>query len=182
MPRTPSLVPLVALAQAIACAAPPPSATVEVRSPGVATSSRVAAEVLHPAPSPPRPPKAGAFGARCDADRDCASGACATTGNVCTKPCAVDAECGGRLVCRRKDDDTGNWCSAPVGAAPGEACMNTWDCQHNLCLHYIGREDQPGLCSRYCGEAGDCPAGMKICQKVSDSGLLKLCLPGASKP
>jgi hypothetical protein len=119
-----------------------------------------------------------AFGLECVTDLDCESLTCSTTGNICTKTCTYDTDCGGDLVCRRKDDNSGNWCSKAQGAAPGGSCMNTWDCQHNECLKYVGKEDQPGLCTKYCSASADCPAGQKICEKISDTGMLKVCLPG----
>lgn len=118
------------------------------------------------------------LGAECVADLDCTSLMCSTTGNVCSQACTYDKECGGDLVCRRKDDASGNWCSKAIGTAPNGSCMNTWDCQHNECLKYVGKEDQPGLCTKYCQSPDECPAGMKICEKISDTGMLKVCLPG----
>jgi hypothetical protein len=121
------------------------------------------------------------FGGDCATDLDCDSLTCSTTGNICSKPCTYDKECGGDIVCRTKDDNSGNWCSKAVGMAPNGSCMNSWDCQHNHCLKYVGKEDQPGICSKYCQTADDCPDGMKICMNISDSGLLKLCIPGDPK-
>jgi len=118
------------------------------------------------------------FGAECVTDLDCESLTCSTTGNICTKTCTYDADCGGDIICRRKDDNTGNWCAKAIGTPPGGSCMNTWDCQHNECLKYVGKEDQPGLCTKYCKDTNDCPAGQKICEKISDTGMLKVCLPG----
>lgn len=123
-----------------------------------------------------------AFGAECTTDLDCADMMCSTTGNICSKSCTYDKDCGGDLVCRTKDDGSGaNWCSTKVGTAPNGGCMNSWDCQHNHCLKYVGKEDQQGICSKYCQTEADCPDGMKICTKISDSGLLKLCIPGDPK-
>lgn len=119
-----------------------------------------------------------AIGVECVTDLDCESLMCSTNGNVCSKACTYDKDCGGDLVCRRKDDNSGNWCATAVGTPPNGACMNTWDCQHNACLHYVNKEDQPGLCTKYCATSEDCPAGMKICEKISDTGMLKVCLPG----
>jgi hypothetical protein len=125
-----------------------------------------------------KPKEKKAFGADCVTDLDCESLTCSTTGNICTKSCTYDADCGGDIVCRRKDDNSGNWCSKAIGTPPGGSCMNTWDCQHNECLKYVGKEDQPGLCTKYCKNSDDCPAGQKICEKISDTGMLKVCLPG----
>lgn len=122
--------------------------------------------------------KKKAFGVECATDLDCESLTCSTTGNICSKTCTYDADCGGDLVCRRKDDNSGNWCSTAIGTPPNGSCMNTWDCQHNECLKYVGKEDQPGLCTKYCQSSNDCPAGMKNCEKISDTGMLKVCLPG----
>jgi hypothetical protein len=125
-----------------------------------------------------KPKAKGALGVDCVTDLDCESLMCSTTGNVCSKACTYDKDCGGDLVCRRKDDNSGNWCSKAIGNAPNTSCMNTWDCQHNECLKYVGKEDQPGLCTKYCATPDDCPAGEKICEKISDTGMLKVCLPG----
>jgi hypothetical protein len=119
------------------------------------------------------------LGQDCTTDLECADPAgCSTAGNICSKACTYDKDCGGDLVCRRKDDSSGNWCSKAIGAAPNNACMETGDCQHNECLKYVAHPEQPGLCTKYCATADDCPAGMKICDKISDTGLLKVCLPG----
>src|SRR5690242_5797924 len=80
-----------------------------------------------------KPAEKKAFGADCSTDLDCESLSCSTTGNVCSKACTYDKDCGKDLVCRRKSDSTGNWCSKPVGVAPNGACMFTDDCQHNHC-------------------------------------------------
>src|SRR4051794_31065074 len=88
-----------------------------------------------------------AFGVECKVDLDCDSMTCSTDGNICSKSCTYDSDCGGEIVCRRKDDGTGSWCSKAIGVAPNGACMATSDCQHNECLKYVGKEDQPGLCT-----------------------------------
>lgn len=120
------------------------------------------------------------LGAECTDDADCSSLTCSTTGNVCSKSCTYDRDCGPALVCRRKDDGTGNWCSKAIGMRPNGACMGTEDCDHAQCLKYVGKEDQPGLCTKYCATPDDCPVGMKRCETISDTGLLKVCLPGDS--
>ena len=127
-----------------------------------------------------KPKEKKLLGAECVNDLDCDSLTCSTTGNVCSQTCTYDKDCAGApgLVCRRKDDSSGNWCSTTIGVAPGGSCSNTWDCQHNECLKYVGKEDQPGLCTKYCATTDDCPAGQKICEKISDTGMLKVCLPG----
>lgn len=128
-----------------------------------------------------KPKEKKAFGADCQDDLDCESLTCSTTGNICSKSCTYDKDCGGDLVCRRKDDGSGQWCSKAVGTAPNGSCMTTSDCQHNQCLKYVGKDDQPGICSKFCGSPDDCPDGMKICAQISDSGLLKVCIPGDPK-
>jgi hypothetical protein len=132
-----------------------------------------------------KPKEKKAFGAECVTDLDCESLTCSTDGNICSKSCTYDKECAGGtgdLVCRTKGDGTNaNWCSKPIGVAPNGACMDSFDCQHNHCLKYVGKQDQPGICSKYCQTADDCPDGMKICINISDSGMLKLCIPGDPK-
>ncbi len=126
----------------------------------------------------PKPKKA--LGQDCTDDLGCDSLTCSTVGNICSHSCTYDKDCkdtGAGNVCRRKDDG-GNWCSKPVGTAPNGSCMNASDCQHNECLKRIGQESQPGICSKYCQTPDDCPNGMKVCLSISDSGLIKVCLPG----
>lgn len=120
------------------------------------------------------------FGEECVTDLDCESLSCSTYGNICSKTCTYDKDCGGDYVCRIKDDRSGNYCSKAVGQPPNGGCMFGNDCQHGECLHRIGQEDQPGICSKYCASESDCPQDMQICLKISDSGLLKVCLPGSA--
>ena len=37
---------------------------------------------------------------------------------------------------------------------------------------------QVDICSKFCADVSDCPEGMKTCESISDSGQVKLCLPG----
>jgi hypothetical protein len=127
----------------------------------------------------PKPKKP--LGGDCTDDLGCDSLTCSTVGNICSHSCTYDKDCADvtkDAVCRRKDDGSGQWCSKPVGAPPNGSCMNGNDCQHNECLKRVGQETQPGICSKYCASPDDCPAGMKICVSISDSGLLKVCIPG----
>lgn len=124
-----------------------------------------------------------AFNEACVKDTDCESGECATYGSICSKSCTYDKDCGGDLVCRVKDVGTGNQCSRPAGKAPGATatCVNASECQHAKCLKRAEDPAGAGVCSKYCEDAAECPAGMKLCATISDSGALKLCLPGDEK-
>lgn len=128
-----------------------------------------------------KPKAKKAYGQDCSADTDCESLTCATYGSVCSKACTYNKECEGGLVCRGKDEGPGQVCSKPVGAAPNASCMSGADCQHGWCLKRVGESDAPGICSHHCAAPEDCPAGMKICDSISDSGALKMCLPGDEK-
>jgi hypothetical protein len=121
-----------------------------------------------------------AFGEACAQVTDCESGECATYGSICTKSCTLDKDCGAGLVCRVKEVGTGNECSKPYGIAPGPtaACNAASECQHAQCLRKVGEATGPGICSKFCADVTDCPDGMKICESISDSAGLKMCLPG----
>lgn len=123
--------------------------------------------------------KKKAFAEDCKDDFDCVSLHCSPFGNICSKDCTVDSDCGGNsLVCRADDKDF-SMCSKPVGNPPNGSCMSPSDCDHGHCLHRVGEEDQPGICSAICNAPADCPvAGMKICESISDSAGAKYCLPG----
>jgi hypothetical protein len=118
------------------------------------------------------------FGEDCKVDTDCESLKCQNVGSICSKTCALDSECGGDLVCRDDDQGGGHYCAKPVGQAPNGVCNNASDCQHGHCLKRVGQQDQPGICSKLCAAPADCPAGMKICDAISDSAGSKFCLPG----
>jgi len=123
-----------------------------------------------------------AFGETCTVDTDCDSLHCSTFGNVCSKTCTYDKDCGGDMVCRGAGEEGAmNLCAKPLGNPPNGGCMTGNDCQHGWCLKKTGEANEPGICSKYCQGADDCPAGMKICATISDSGLLKFCLPGDEK-
>lgn len=129
--------------------------------------------------------KKKAFGEACVADLDCETSECATYGSICSKSCTYDKDCGGDLVCRVRDSGTGGQCAKPAGTPPGanSTCNTASECQNAQCLRRTNEPTSPGICSKYCQDANDCPAGMKICDSISDSGALKLCLPGdASTP
>ena len=123
-----------------------------------------------------------AFGEDCAVATDCESGECATYGSICSKNCTYDGECGSGLVCRARDDGPGNLCSKAQGLAPNQSCKTPPECDHGHCLKRVGQQDQAGICSLYCQTADDCPAGMKVCDSISDSGSLKFCLPGGDMP
>jgi hypothetical protein len=125
----------------------------------------------------PKPKKA--LGQDCTDGLGCESLTCSTVGNICSKTCTYDKECkdvAPDAVCRRKDEG-GSWCSKPIGTPPNGSCMGAHDCQHNECLKYIGKEDQPGICSKYCATADDCPDGMKLCIRISAEVPLRVCIP-----
>ena len=127
----------------------------------------------------PKPKKA--YGEDCTQDLDCESSTCTTYGSVCSKSCTYNKDCEGGLVCRAKDEGAGSVCSKPIGSPPNGGCMSGADCQHGWCLKKVGESNEPGICSHYCQASDDCPAGMKICDSISDSGMLKMCPPGDEK-
>ena len=121
------------------------------------------------------------FGQECKVDTDCESLQCQPVGSICTKSCTYDTECGGDLVCRDNEAGAGALCAKAVGAPPNGVCRNPSDCQHGHCLKRVGEQNEPGICSKFCQAAADCPDKMKICESISDSGLAKFCLPGDEK-
>ena len=122
------------------------------------------------------------FGEDCTKAADCESGECATYGSVCSKTCTYDSECGSGYVCRVRDDGPGSVCSKAQGQAPNGTCMVPAECDHGHCLKRVGQQDQAGFCSLPCQTANDCPAGMKVCESISDSGGTRYCLPGGESP
>jgi hypothetical protein len=127
-----------------------------------------------------KPKQKKALGADCNDASDCDSALCSEATGVCSRTCTYDKECGGDLVCRAMSEAT-NECNKLQGQAVGGSCMNGGDCGNGICLHYVGKETQPGICSKYCSTGDDCPANYKICDKISDLGMLKVCLPGDPK-
>jgi len=118
------------------------------------------------------------FAEACSLDSDCESLDCAGQSGVCSKACTYNTECGGDLVCRQKDDGSGDHCAKPVGQHLNGSCMDPGDCENGHCLKHVGEDNAPGICSRFCAASADCPDGMKICDTISDTGVLKMCLPG----
>jgi hypothetical protein len=123
-------------------------------------------------------PEKKAFGADCSTDLDCDSMKCQVHGKICSKTCTYDSECGGDLVCREESTANSFYCAKKEGTDIGGPCANRDDCNRGECLHRIGEEDKPGICSGHCQTANDCPAHFKTCDSISDSGGTKLCLPG----
>ncbi len=127
----------------------------------------------------PKPKKA--FGETCAEDLDCESMTCSDQGNICSKSCTYDRDCGGEYVCHATAPASGV-CSKNLGAPPNGGCQQGDDCANGNCLHKVGEDTAPGICSKWCATADDCPAGMKLCERISDSGALKYCLPGGADP
>ena len=121
-----------------------------------------------------------AFAETCSLDSDCASLDCVGQGNICSKPCTYNKDCGGAFVCRQKDDGSGDHCAAAVGQPANGGCMDPSDCESGHCLKRVGEDASPGICSRFCLGPEECPDGMKICDVISDTGVLKMCLPGGA--
>jgi hypothetical protein len=120
-----------------------------------------------------------AFGLDCKDDMGCESLHCSPYGNICSKSCNLDSDCGGNSLVCRADDNGFNMCSKAIGNPPNGSCMSPADCDHGHCLHHVGQEDQPGICSALCNTPADCAVpGMKICMSISDSPGEKFCLPG----
>jgi len=125
----------------------------------------------------PKPKKP--FGEACTSPFDCESMKCNTErGNMCTKECHNDADCGGDYVCAGDPTGTSASCSKKVGQPTGSNCRDRSECDHGSCLHK--GEEENGFCSARCKTSADCPAGFKVCEKISDMGAQKLCLPGAA--
>src|SRR5512132_4350977 len=127
-----------------------------------------------------KPKAKKAFTETCSLDTDCESLDCAGQGNICSKPCTYNKDCGGGYVCRQKDDGSGDHCASAVGQLPNGSCMDPGDCENAHCLKRVGEDNAPGICSRFCAGPEDCPDGMKICDVISDTGVLKMCLPGGA--
>jgi hypothetical protein len=115
------------------------------------------------------------YGEECVDDEQCKVGTCSPSSHFCTHACTYDKDCGKGHVCRFDGSPAGNSCAKAVGIAVGGACQAPEGCQNGHCIKV--KPDEPGLCSRYCQTVVDCPTGMKVCDKISNSGLLKLCLP-----
>jgi hypothetical protein len=127
-----------------------------------------------------KPKQKKPIGVECDDGADCETNQCSDATGVCTKSCTYDKDCGADLVCRALSE-TANECNKADGHPVGGQCMNGGECANGICLHYVGKETQPGICSKYCQTSDDCPASYKICDKISDTGMLKVCLPGDPK-
>lgn len=121
-----------------------------------------------------------AFAETCSQDSDCASSDCAGQGNICSKACTYNKDCGGGYVCRQKDDGSGEHCASAIGQTLNGSCMDPSDCENGHCLKHVGEDNAPGICSRFCAGPEDCPDGMKVCSTISDTGVLKMCLPGGA--
>ena len=127
-----------------------------------------------------KPAAKKAYGASCSSDMDCESMKCTPHGKICAKTCAYDDECKevADTVCRQEDTSNALYCTKKENNPPGGTCQTRADCDHGECLHKVGEEDGPGICSAHCKTAADCPAHMKSCESISDSGAMKMCLPG----
>jgi hypothetical protein len=117
-----------------------------------------------------------ALGQACTQDADCASASCSTYGNVCSKSCAVDSECGESLVCRIKDGGGGSQCAKPIGARTGLTCAKASECDHGLCLKPQGASaTDGGYCSQTCAASTDCPTGFTNCAANPNDANAKAC-------
>jgi hypothetical protein len=152
----------------------------QARRLGVAVAASVLVAVMATGCSFLKPKPKKAFAETCAVDSECDSLDCAGQGNVCSKACQYNADCGGTLVCRQKDDGSGEHCTQPVGVKLNGSCMDPSDCENGHCLKHVGEDNAPGICSRFCTAPADCPDGMKICDSISDTGTLKMCLPGGA--
>jgi hypothetical protein len=115
-------------------------------------------------------------GQACTQNADCDSDACTTYGNVCTKNCTLDAECGEGLVCRVKDAGGGSQCAKPIGARTGSTCAKSAECDHGLCLKPQGASaTDGGYCSQTCAASTDCPNGFTTCSANPNDASAKAC-------
>jgi len=119
-----------------------------------------------------------AFGAACTKADDCASADCTTYGNVCSKSCTYDKDCGDGMVCRAKDDGSALQCAKPIGSKVGASCKLATECDHGYCLKKADAPNDPGFCSATCQGPGECPDGYKLCQTISDESKIKVCVLG----
>ena len=117
------------------------------------------------------------FGEACESPFDCESTNCnRERGNICSKSCKADDDCGGEYVCSGDPTGTGGSCSVKRGNPTGTPCHDRDECDHGTCLKK-GNEAS-GFCSQRCKSGNDCPAGYKTCEKISDMGAQEVCLPG----
>lgn len=117
-----------------------------------------------------------ATGQACTQNADCESDACTTYGNVCTKSCVLDSECGEGLVCRVKDTGGGSQCAKPIGARTGSTCAKNAECDHGMCLKPQGASaTDGGYCSQACGASTDCPNGYTSCAANPNDAAAKAC-------
>jgi hypothetical protein len=120
-----------------------------------------------------------AFGVACAKDTDCASLQCAATGSICTKSCTYDKDCGDGLVCRAKETGAGLECSKSVGSKIGASCTAASECDHGYCLKKADAPSEPGFCSSTCQGPAECPEGYKLCDTLTASETVKMCILGS---
>jgi hypothetical protein len=124
-----------------------------------------------------KPKEKKKFGEPCESPFDCESTNCnRERGGICSKACKADSDCGGDLVCAGEPTGTGGSCAKKQGNPTGTPCKDRDECDHGSCLKK-GQETS-GFCSQRCKSANDCPAGYKLCERISDMGAQELCLPG----
>jgi hypothetical protein len=117
------------------------------------------------------------FGEPCESPFDCESTNCnRERGGFCSKACKADSDCGGEYVCAGEPTGTGGSCAKKQGAPTGTPCRDRDECDHGACLK---KGNEPtGFCSQRCKTHVDCPAGYKLCERISDMGAQEMCLPG----
>jgi hypothetical protein len=105
------------------------------------------------------PGGAGASGAPCSGNGDCAGGLCYQpgTGAYCTRPCGTSDECGGGSACLPDMQGSDLYFACFPSGATGESgtsCSNNNQCRGDWC-------DSISQCSNVCFTNSSCPVGWR---------------------
>jgi hypothetical protein len=132
----------------------------------------------------------GEIGGPCNSDGDCKSGMCFTTsfagtnmasvGGYCSKPCSIDAECGGKSLCISYSDTTkfcAAFCDGPTHCRNGYLCRTGKFC--DLASFYTINCDPKasgGVCTTAAGGQGGC------LREALGDGIVGECIIGCTLP